>query len=174
MLLIPRTAGIRTRKIEIGAGGLTATTYVTFEDALVPVEYLVGSEGHGFKYTMSNFNHERLWICFQAIRGARICLEDAMAWCVKREAFGKTLIEQPVVRHKFGHMARQIDGLQAWIESTIYELEHLSHEKGGELLGGQTALLKAQSGIVAKFIADECQKLMGGYVFHFHVEKCFY
>ena len=162
MLLIPRMEGIRTRKIEIGAGGLSATTYVMFEDAKVPVEYLVGQEGQGFRYTMSNFNHERLWICFQALRGSRLCLEDAMAWCQKREAFGKTLIEQPVVRHKFGHMARQIDGLQSWIESTIYELEHLSHEKGGELLGGATALMKAQAGIVAKFIADECQKLMGG------------
>jgi alkylation response protein AidB-like acyl-CoA dehydrogenase len=131
MLLIPRSVpGITTRKIEIGAGGMSATTYITFEDVKVPAEYLVGQEGHGFKYTMSNFNHERLWISFQAIRGARICLEDAMVWCQKREAFGKFLIEQPVVRHKFGHMARQVDALQAWIESIIYELDNLSHEKG--------------------------------------------
>ena len=174
MLLIPRTEGIRTRKIEIGAGGLSATTYVLFEDAKVPVEYLIGAEGQGFKYTMSNFNHERLWISFQALRGSRLCLEDAMAWCRKREAFGKTLIEQPVIRHKFGHMARQIDGLQSWIESTIFELKHLSHQKGGELLGGQTALLKAQAGIVAKFIADECQKLMGGRVIPNSNSESFY
>lgn len=49
---------------------------------------------------------------------------------MKREAFGKTLIEQPVVRHKFGHMARQVDGYQAWVESIIWEMDHLSHEKG--------------------------------------------
>lgn len=164
MLLIPRMAGIKTRKIEIGAGGMSATTYIVFEDAKVPAEYLVGKEGHGFKYTMSNFNHERLWIAFQALRGARICLEDAMKWCQKREAFGKTLVEQPVVRHKFGHMARQIDGLQSWTETVIYELDHLSHAKGSELLGGVTALLKVQAGITGKYIADECQKLMGGYV----------
>lgn len=133
MLLIPRSIpGIRTRKIEIGAGGISATTYVIFEDVKVPAEYLVGQEGMGFKYTMSNFNHERLWIAFQAIRGARICLEDTMQWCQKREAFGKTLIEQPVVRHKLGHMARQIDGLQAWTESIIYELENMSHAQGND------------------------------------------
>lgn len=33
---------------------------------------------------------------------------------------------------------------------------------GSLVLGGVTALLKAQAGIVAKHIADECQKLMGG------------
>jgi len=130
MLLIPRSEGIKTRKIEIGAGGMGATTYVTFEDVKVPVEYLVGKEGMGFKYTMSNFNHERLWIAFQAIRSARLCLEDAMVWCQKREAFGITLIEQPVVRHKFGHMAREVEGLQTWIEQIIYELDNLSHAKG--------------------------------------------
>jgi alkylation response protein AidB-like acyl-CoA dehydrogenase len=130
MLLIPRLPGTKTRKIEIGAGGMSATTYVTFEDVAVPCSYLVGTEGQGFKYTMSNFNHERLWIAFQAIRGSRLCLEDAMTWCRKREAFGKTLIEQPVVRHKFGHMGRQIEGLQCWIEGIIYELEHLSQAEG--------------------------------------------
>ena len=130
MLVIPRLPGISTRKIEIGAGGLSATTYVLFEDVKVPVSYLVGEEGMGFKYTMSNFNHERLWVAFQALRGARTCLQDTMDWCNKREAFGITLIEQPVVRHKFGHMARQVDGLQSWVESIIYELDHVSHAKG--------------------------------------------
>ncbi|KUJ17962.1 acyl-CoA dehydrogenase NM domain-like protein [Mollisia scopiformis] len=162
MLLIPRLPGLKPRKIEIGGSSMGATTYVTFEDVKVPAEYLVGQEGGGFKYTMSNFNHERLWIAFQALRGSRICLEDAMTWCQKREAFGKTLIEQPVVRHKFGHMARQIDGLQSWIESLIYELENMSHAEGSKVLGGATALLKVQAGIVAKYIADESQKLMGG------------
>jgi alkylation response protein AidB-like acyl-CoA dehydrogenase len=130
MILIPRLPGLQTRKIEVGIGGISATTYVTFEDVKVPARYLVGKEGEGFKYTMSNFNHERLWIAFQAIRSARICLQDAMDWCKKREAFNKTLIEQPVVRHKFGHMGRQIDALQNWIESIVYELDNMSHAQG--------------------------------------------
>jgi alkylation response protein AidB-like acyl-CoA dehydrogenase len=133
MLLIPRLPGLKTRKIEVGAGGMGATTYVTFEDVKVPAEYLVGQEGLGFKYTMSNFNHERLFMAFQAVRSARTCLQDAMAWCQKRETFGVKLIAQPVVRHKFGHMARQVDGLQSWMESIIYELDNLSHAKGWSL-----------------------------------------
>jgi len=85
-----------------------------------------------------------------------------MIWCQKREAFGKKLIDQPVVRHKFGHMARLVESLQSWTESVIYELDNLSHEKGSELLGGVTGHLKAHAGIVAKYVADECVKLMGG------------
>jgi alkylation response protein AidB-like acyl-CoA dehydrogenase len=134
-LLIPRSEGMNTRKIEIGGGGLSATTYVTFEDVKVPVEYLVGSEGGGFKYVMSNFNHERLWIVFQTIRSARICLQDAFEWAIKREAFGKTLIEQPVVRYKFGIMAKEVEALQCWAEQIVYELDNMSHKEGTNMAG---------------------------------------
>jgi hypothetical protein len=33
---------------------------------------------------------------------------------------------------------------------------------GSRLLGGVTALLKVEGGIVAKYVADESVKLMGG------------
>lgn len=162
MLLIPRLPGIKTRPISIGAGKLSATTYVTFEDVKVPARYLIGEEGQGFRYTLSNFNHERLWIVFQALRGARICMEDAMAWALKREAFGMKLIEQPVVRHKFGQMARRVEALQAWTEQIIYELNNLDDAEASRQLGGVTALLKVQGGIVGKYVADESMKIMGG------------
>ena len=55
---------------------------------------------------------------------------EALAWAQKREAFGATLIEQGVVRHKFGHMVRQAEALQAWTEQIIYELNHLSDKEG--------------------------------------------
>ncbi|KAG5297309.1 long-chain specific acyl-CoA dehydrogenase [Histoplasma ohiense] len=161
-LLIPRTEGIRTRKIEIGADGLSATTYIIFEDVKVPVEYLIGSEGQGFRYVMSNFNHERLWIAFQALRNARTCLQDAMAWAMKREAFGMKLIDQPVVRYKFGSMAKEVEALQAWTEQIVYELDHMSYQDGNRQLGGVTALLKVKGGQMNKFVADNCVQIMGG------------
>ncbi|OSS51643.1 hypothetical protein B5807_03857 [Epicoccum nigrum] len=162
MLLIPRSAGLRTRKLDVVAGPLSATTYVTFEDVKVPAEYLIGAEGQGFKQTMVNFNHERLWIAFQAIRGCRVALEDAFSWALKREAFDKTLIEQPVVRNKFGNCGRMVESLQAWTEQIIYELENLSDADGARLLGGTTALLKVEAGFVCKYVAEECLKIMGG------------
>ncbi|PSN68648.1 acyl-CoA dehydrogenase-like protein [Corynespora cassiicola Philippines] len=162
MLLIPRSEGLRTRPVPVIAGPLSATTYVTFEDVKVPVEYLIGQEGHGFRQTMVNFNHERLWITFQALRGSRTAVQDAFQWALKREAFDKKLIEQPVVRNKFGNMGRQIESLQAWTEQIIYELENLSDAEASRLLGGTTALLKVEGGMVAKYVAEECLKILGG------------
>ncbi|KAF2692123.1 acyl-CoA dehydrogenase-like protein [Lentithecium fluviatile CBS 122367] len=162
MLLIPRSEGLRTRPLPVITGPLSATTYVTFEDVKVPVEYLIGQEGHGFRQTMVNFNHERLWVAFQAIRGCRIALHDAFQWALKREAFDKKLIEQPVVRNKFANAGRQVEALQAWTEQIVYELEHLSDADGARLLGGTTALLKVEAGMVCKYVAEECLKIMGG------------
>ena len=130
MLLIPRSKGLRTRHLPVGSGTLSSTTYVTFEDVKVPASYLVGQEGMGFKLVMTNFNHERLWIVSQALRGCRTSIHDAMAWAKKREAFGMTLIRQPVVRYKFGNMARQVEALQSWAERVVYELDNLSDADG--------------------------------------------
>lgn len=162
-LLIDRhLGGISCRKIEIGAGKLSATTYITFEDVKVPADMLIGAEGGGFKFIMSNFNHERIWIVFQALRGARTCMEDAFAWVQKREVFGKKLVEQPVVRNKLGLCGKRIDALQAWCEQIVYELDNLPEKEGNRLLGGTTALLKVEAGMTGKFVADECVKIMGG------------
>jgi alkylation response protein AidB-like acyl-CoA dehydrogenase len=79
---------------------------------------------------MTNFNHERLWIVSQSLCGCRTSIHDAMSWAQKREAFGITLIQQPVVRFKFGHMARKVEALQAWAERIIYELDNLSDVEG--------------------------------------------
>ena len=53
-----------------------------------------------------------------------------MAWAQKREAFGKKLIEQPVVRYKFGNMGRQVEALQSWTEQVVFELENLNDLEG--------------------------------------------
>lgn len=119
-LLIPRhSEGIKCRKIEIGGGRLSATTYITFEDVKVDASYLVGQEGAGFKLIMNNFNHERIWIAFMGLRGARVCLEDTWAWSMKRSVSGELLVDKPVVRHKFGLMGKKVDELQAWVEQLM-------------------------------------------------------
>lgn len=82
---------------------------------------------------------------------------------MKREAFGMKLIDQPVVRYKFGSMAKEVEALQAWTEQIVYELDHMSYQDGNRHLGGVTALLKVKGGQMNKFVADNCVQIMGGY-----------
>jgi alkylation response protein AidB-like acyl-CoA dehydrogenase len=59
------------RKMEVTGWWASGTTYITFEDVKVPVEYVVGKPGNGFRQMMINLNHERWWVAVMANRHAR-------------------------------------------------------------------------------------------------------
>ncbi|GAA5879772.1 hypothetical protein JCM8547_007574 [Rhodosporidiobolus lusitaniae] len=162
LLLIPNGPGVMRRKMGMSGQHCAGTTFLTFEDVVVPRENLIGEEGKGFKYIMSNFNHERLMIIYVAQRLARVCIEDSLAYAQQRVVFGKPLIESELVRSKFANMARVVESQQAWIESVVYQLSHLSHSSGNRLLGGTTALLKAHASMTLELVAREAVQVLGG------------
>jgi alkylation response protein AidB-like acyl-CoA dehydrogenase len=49
VLLIERTEGVSTRRMDCQGVWSSGTTYITFEDVKVPVENLIGKENQGFK-----------------------------------------------------------------------------------------------------------------------------
>ena len=107
MLVVPLldTPGVTMRRIKVGGQVTSGTTFIELDDVKVPVENLIGQEGQGMKFIMQNFNHERLTISISVNRISRVALSDAFDYCMKREAFGKTLMEQPVVRHRLKNLA---------------------------------------------------------------------
>ncbi|KAL8670616.1 MAG: hypothetical protein Q9168_004847 [Polycauliona sp. 1 TL-2023] len=164
LLLVPllNHPGVSMRKINV-AGHLTSgTTFIELDDVAVPVENLIGQEGQGMKYIMTNFNHERLTIAIAVTRQARVALAAAFEYCLQREAFGKTLMEQPVVRHRLAKAGGLLESQSAWIEQFVYQMTKLGRGEADVELGGLTALAKAQAGMVL----DECARcavlLFGG------------
>ena len=69
------TPNFSVRKVNIRNSAISGTAYLDFNDAVVPVKNLLGKEGDGFKMTVHNFNHERIYISIITARMARICLE---------------------------------------------------------------------------------------------------
>lgn len=111
---------------------------------------------------MTNFNHERLTIAIGTARYSRVAVASAMEYVMKREAFGKTLVDQPVVRHRLAKAGAEMESLQAWIDLFVYQMTQLKKEDADMQLGGLTALAKAKAGMVF----DECARcavlLFGG------------
>lgn len=164
LLLVPLLgqSGVNMRKIVTAGGRTGGTTFIELDDVYVPVENLIGEEGQGMKYIMTNFNHERLVISIGVTRQARVALAAAFQYVLQREAFGKTLMEQPVVRHRLAKAGALLESQSALIGSYVYQLTKLSKAEADVELGGLTALTKAQAGIVF----DECARcavlLFGG------------
>ena len=114
------------------------------------------------RLTVCSFNHERLSIAIGATRQSRVALSAAFEYVLKREAFGKTLMEQPVVRHRLAKCGAQLESLWAWIEAFVYQMVQLPKAEADVELGGLTAAAKAQSGIVLNECAQCAVLLFGG------------
>ncbi len=71
LLVIERSKGVKTTQMKCSGVWPSGTTYVEFDDVLVPVENLIGKENQGFKYIMYNFvstnqqqkQHQQRMVC---------------------------------------------------------------------------------------------------------------
>ncbi|TVY58154.1 Acyl-CoA dehydrogenase apdG [Lachnellula cervina] len=167
VLVIPlKVSGVSTRQMHNSGVGASGSTFITFDDVLVPISNLIHKENRGFEVIMSNFNAERKSIATQAIRLSRVCVEDAWKHACTRETFGLKLIENPIIRTKFVKMGRMIEPAQAFLEQLTWLIE-LSRKKIGRdvqgvRIGGMTAMLKVISTRCLEKCAREAQQVMGG------------
>jgi len=154
--------GVEMRRLKVAGQVSAGTTFIELDDVKVPVENLIGEEGMGMRYVMTNFNHERLLIAVGVTRQSRVALSAAFEYVMKREAFGKALIEQPVVRHRLAKAGAELETLQAWVEQFLYQMTQLTKAEADVKLGGLTALAKAKAGMVFNECAQTAVLLFGG------------
>lgn len=81
---------------------------------------------------------------------------------MQREAFGKPLIDQPVVRNRLAQAGGILESQWSWVESFVYNMAKLPKDEADEKLGGLTALCKARAGLVLNECAQCAQILFGG------------
>ncbi|PWY66726.1 putative acyl-CoA dehydrogenase [Aspergillus heteromorphus CBS 117.55] len=139
VLLVPlqNQPGVSMRRLHVSGQLTSGTTYITLEDVHVPVTNLIGPENHGMQIIMKNFNHERLSIAVGVTRSARVALSTAFAYCLRREAFGKALMEQAVVRHRLAKAGAELETMWAFLEQLLYQLCHLEKEEADRRLGAE-------------------------------------
>ena len=163
LLVVERTMpGVKTKQMNCSGVWSSGTTYITFEDVRVPVENIVGKENEGFKAIMYNFNSERWGMAVQANRFARVCIEDAILYAIKRRTFGKPLIQHQVIRHKLAEMSSRVEATHHWLENLTHQMCTMDERTAMVQLGGPIALIKAQASRNLEFCAREAQQIFGG------------
>merc|ERR1719183_2451976 len=150
MLFVSRDMGVETKQIKTTYSSCAGTALVLFDNVKVPVENLMGpgnrgKEGQGFACIMYNFNHERWFIVAQFVQAMRLQIADCFKWAANRMAFGKPLIEQPVLRQKLARMAGMIESVHCLLESVTFQMDTMPYQEQSAKLGGPIALLKYQS-----------------------------
>ena len=161
-LVIERGPGMTTSRIKTSYSGAAGTALVVFENVLVPRENLLGPENGAFKMIMANFNHERWMIVHNWLGKMRTIVADCYRWSMGRKAFGKRLIDQPVIRYKLAEISAGIESLEAWTDSITYQMDKMSYAEQATELAVPIALLKFHTTRSCVQLADHAAQIFGG------------
>ncbi len=138
-----------------------------FEDCRVPVANRLGEEGAGFYQIMGNFEWERISMALGAVGAADDMLQNAIAFARERKAFGKSIAEFQVTRHKLAEMATDLEAAR---QLTYHALKL---HADGEYALGQTAMAKKVATEMCCRIADQSLQLHGGagYMMEYDIQR---
>jgi alkylation response protein AidB-like acyl-CoA dehydrogenase/predicted heme/steroid binding protein len=161
-LIIDRGEGLSTSKIKTAYSGAAGTALVMYENVLVPRENLIGKENAAFKMIMANFNHERWMIIHSWLGKMRQVVADCYRWSIQRMAFGKRLIDQPVIRYKLAEMSAAIEALESWNDSITYQMANMDYAKQASELAAPIALLKFYTTKSCVMLSDHAAQIFGG------------
>jgi alkylation response protein AidB-like acyl-CoA dehydrogenase len=162
MLLIERSEGLSTKLISTSYSKSAGTAYIEFKDVMVPADHLIGGEGAGFLLAMGNFVHERWMIIAYINAASRGILSEAYKWAHQRKAFGRSLLNQPVVRQRLAKMTAEVEAVTCWLEQVTYQMCNMDPLEQGEKLAATVSLLKYYSTRVAQAVSDDTVNLFGG------------
>jgi citronellyl-CoA dehydrogenase len=133
------------------------TGLLFLESVRVPVANTIGEVGRGFQQQMMQFQDERLVACVSSNAGAEALWEATKRYCGERVVFKKPLARMQVTQFKFVEMLTQIVAAR--------ELTNLCVRKrvAGEDATKEISMAKLFCGRMARFVADTCIQLHGGF-----------
>lgn len=160
MLLVPGDSpGLSRTALQKMGWWCSDTAHLRFDAVRLPASHLLGEEGGGFKIIMSNFNGERMAMSVAALGFAQACYDEALDWARQRKAFGGTLVDKQVIRHKLVDMQMRIASTQAWVEAVADRADAGDHSPDWV---AQVCMLKNHATQTMQFCADQAVQILGG------------
>lgn len=144
------------RKFEKHGWRSSDTAELFFDDMKVSADALLGDEGKGFYYIMSTFQNERLVVGALASGASAKAIEQTVEYTRNRQAFGKSLWDQPVVRNKIAWVAAKA----AAVRALTYQCAQMIDE--GKDAVREVSMLKAFGAETLQEVVHTCLQLHGG------------
>ena len=146
-----------SRKLDKMGWRSSDTAELSFNDARVPAENLIGAENTGFFQIAAAFVSERIGLAVQAYASAQRCLDLTLGWCRDRETFGKPLIARQSVQNTLAEMARRID------VARVYSRTVVERSLAGETnLIAEVCFAKNTAVEAGEWVANQAVQLFGG------------
>ncbi|MCC6755177.1 MAG: acyl-CoA dehydrogenase family protein [Solirubrobacterales bacterium] len=133
------------------------TAELFFNEVKVPVENLLGSEGEGFRYLVSNLAQERMSIAVAAVASARAAMNWTLDYVKERHAFGTPVGSFQNSRFQMAEIKTEVDIATVFIDKCVESLN------AGQLTVEDAAEAKWWTTEMADRVIDKCVQLHGGY-----------
>src|SRR5690606_4553855 len=133
------------------------TAELFFDNVRVPVENLLGTEGHGFIQLMEKLPQERLTISVVAAAACRTMIDMTLEYVKSRKAFGKPIGSFQNSRFTLAELETEQRIAQVFVDRSVEELN------AGTLSIEDAAAGKWWTTELQKKTADACLQLHGGY-----------
>ncbi len=91
----------------------------------MPKSALLGQEGKGFAYLMTELPQERLLVGEMSLANAEAAYEWTRTWVKERKAFGSTLSSLQTIRHRLATMKTEICVARSFADHCL-----LMHKEG--------------------------------------------
>jgi len=143
------------------------TSELFFEDCRIPASALLGDEGRGFAYLMTELPQERLLVAEMALASAEAAFEWTRTFLKDRIAFGKPLTSKQTIQHRLAEMKTELTIARTFADRCL----ELLRDK--QLDNSTASMAKYWCTDLSSKVCDECLQLHGGagYMWEYKVAK---
>ena len=158
-LLVPNG----TPGYEVGEGyrkmgwNASDTRPLSFDDARVPEENLLGPRGMGFKQFLQTLDGGRISVSAMGVGLAQGALDEALSYAKERKAFGKAISKYQAIQIKLADISTEIEAARLLTYKAAVEKDE------GKNFNLTAAQAKLKTGRLEVRAAEEAVQIHGGY-----------
>jgi alkylation response protein AidB-like acyl-CoA dehydrogenase len=147
----------RGRNLEKVGQHAQDTAELSFVEVHVPVANLLGEEGEGFRYLVSNLPQERLSIAASSVAAAEAALGWTLDYVRERRAFGQSIGSFQNTRFTLAEIRSEVEIARVFVDRCAQALN------ARELSAEDAAMAKWWCTDLQGRVVDRCLQLFGGY-----------
>ena len=147
----------RGRNLEKAGMDAQDTSELFFDGVRLPPDALLGEEGQGFRYLMTELPQERLLVAITAVAAAEEAVRLAVEYVEQRQVFGKPVSTLQNTRFRLAECRTETAVSRAFLEQCI--AKHLKGELGTE----EASMAKWWCTEMQFRVTDACLQMFGGY-----------
>jgi acyl-CoA dehydrogenase len=145
------------QKLEKIGNHCSDTAELFFDECRVPARNILGERDRGFYYIMENFQGERLGVALTALAMMDRALELSRAYAAERKAFGHSVGDFQVWKHKFAEHLTNVEAAR-WL---VYRAVDLVNR--GQKAVKEITMAKLYTTELAQRLIYDCMQVFGGF-----------